>query len=155
MALFCFLGLLSTRSSRTFVKVPAFLFVKDHKKQEKVSGRCSAVVWLTEGSFLTDQYRPNQTRVNIFLLECNKLVLDVKGDFLKDIKTPIAFCRNASGSKNLKQRPELLLPCIFTYPCSVYQRVPQFEFLNSLYPLLTECKRLNVRWEHQAQKKEQ
>lgn len=44
VALLHFLGLLSTRPSRTFVKVPAFLFIKNHKKQEKVSGRCSAVV---------------------------------------------------------------------------------------------------------------
>lgn len=43
------------------------------------------------------------------------------------------------------------LPCIFTFPCSVYQRGPQFELLNSLYTLLIESKRLNVRWERQAQ----
>lgn len=44
VALLRFLGLLSTRPSRTFVKVPAFFFIKDHKKQEKVTGRCSAIV---------------------------------------------------------------------------------------------------------------
>lgn len=76
-------------------------------------------------------------------------------DFPKDVKKLIVFYRNASGPKNLKQRPELLLPCIFIFPCSVYQRAPQFEFFHSLYPLLTECKILNVRWEHQAQSKGQ
>lgn len=71
-----------------FVKVPAFLFIKDHKKQEKVSGRYPAVVWFAEGSFFTDQYWPNQTRLNVFLLEGNKFMLKVKVDFPKDAKNP-------------------------------------------------------------------
>lgn len=44
VALLCSLVLLSARASRTFVKVPAFLFIKGHKKQEKVSTWWSAVV---------------------------------------------------------------------------------------------------------------
>lgn len=69
-----------------FVKVPAFLFIKDHKKQEKVSDICPAAVWFAEGAFFTDQYWPNQTRLNVFLLEGNKLVLEVKVEFPKDEK---------------------------------------------------------------------
>jgi len=130
VALLHSLGFLSTRPSRTFVKVPAFLFIKDHKKQEKVSGRSFAVVQCTEGSFLTNQYWPNQTRVNVFLLKGNK-----------DVKKPQHCIEMHQALKIYRQRLELPLPCIFTFPCSISQSVPQFELFNRLYLLLTECKR--------------
>lgn len=72
-----FWGLLSVSPFGMLIKVPAFLFIKDHKKQDKLLGIYRPVT-CTEGSLSTDQDWTNQAWVNIFLLEGNKYKLQVK-----------------------------------------------------------------------------
>lgn len=78
MAFLHFCGLLIASPFGMFIKVPAFLFIEDHKKQDKLSGIYWPVANRTEGSLSTDQDWTNQARINIFLLEGNKYKLQVR-----------------------------------------------------------------------------
>lgn len=53
-----------------FIKVPTFLLIKDHKKQNKCPHLYRSVEHVKH-SFLTNQDWPNQARVYVFFLKNN------------------------------------------------------------------------------------